>query len=375
MKQPEFLTKLITSPAYTNKNSNEFARATKYMNLLYPGKINFDTSGNMIQPKYDMTLEQFQTAQFELDSDFESAKQEAEDEIQTEYGQYFENLGVGFDIDDYVIQSETIAVKVLYPSGNIITRNLIIYDLDIPKITKKTKIWRWHAEKGDNTCDDCASRDGEIYDREDDIPEIPVHPNCRCTITEDVIDPDGNTISSKPFSPKKTTAAPEKAANTSAEKATFEKPVNTKSGYYAVFDGKKFTLYADNKPVISWDATSGHSGFQSPQYQNRKSMGPIPEGIYVARQEELQHITPVGFIAGLIPGKYGEWPGSLYSWGNSRVWLEPSKETNTYGRDRFSIHGGWIPGSAGCIDLTSHMNNFVALFDFIGKDLIVNVQY
>ena len=117
MKRPEFLTKLITSPAYTNKNSNEFARATQYMNLLYPGKINFDISGAMIQPKYDMTLEQFQTAQFKLNSDFESAKQEAEDEIRTEYGQYFENLGVGFDIDDYVIQSETIAVKVLYPSG------------------------------------------------------------------------------------------------------------------------------------------------------------------------------------------------------------------------------------------------------------------
>ncbi len=59
----------------------------------------------------------------------------------------------------------------------------------------------------------------------------------------------------------------------------------------------------------------------------------------------------------------------------SRVWLEPSKETNTYGRDRFSIHGGWFSGSAGCIDLTSQIDNFVALFGFIGKDLIVNVQY
>ena len=214
-----------------------------------------------------------------------------------------------------------------------------------------------------------------VYDSEDDIPEIPVHPNCRCTITEDVIDPDGNTISSKPFSPKKTTAAPEKAANTSAGKATFEKPVNTKSGYYAVFDGKKFTLYADNKPVISWDATSGRSGFQSPQYQNRKSMGPIPEEVYVARQEELQHITPVGFMAGLIPGKYGEWPGSLYSWGNSRVWLEPSNTTNTYGRDGFTIHGGLFPGSAGCIDLTGQINMFIPWLESTGKDLIIYVEY
>lgn len=50
--------------------------------------------------------------------------------------------------------------------------------------------------------EECASRDGEIYESEDDIPSTPLHPNCRCCITEDVIDPDGNTISSKPYSSK-----------------------------------------------------------------------------------------------------------------------------------------------------------------------------
>lgn len=261
-------------------------------------------------------------------------------------------------------------LKMLYP-GALAQDEL---DDDTPN-DKPRHVWRWHSEDGDNTCDECVSRDGEIYDSEDDIPSTPVHPNCRCSITEDVIDSDGNTISSKPFSAKKPASTPEKMANTPPEKATFEKPVNTKPGYYAVFDGKKFTLYVDNKPSISWDAVSGQPGYQNPEYQNRESTGPIPEGIYVARQEELQHITPIGFVTGLIPGKHGEWPGSSMSWGSSRVWLEPAKETNTYGRDNFSIHGGWFSGSAGCIDLTSYMNNFVALFGFIGKDLIVNVQY
>lgn len=63
------------------------------------------------------------------------------------------------------------------------------------------------------------------------------------------------------------------------------------------------------------------------------------------------------------------------TWWASRVWLEPAKETNTYGRDNFSIHGGWAPGSAGCIDMTSNIKNFVALFEFVGKDLIVEVKY
>ncbi len=36
----------------------------------------------------------------------------------------------------------------------------------------------------------------------DDIPQIPVHPNCRCTITEDVIDPTGHIVNSKLYSTK-----------------------------------------------------------------------------------------------------------------------------------------------------------------------------
>ena len=170
-----------------------------------------------------------------------------------------------------------------------------------------------------------------------------------------------------------------KERNESIENATFEKPVNTKSGQYAVFDGKKFTLYENDKPIMSWDAVSGKDGYRSPEYQNLKDTGPIPEGTYVARQSELQRMLPIDWVVGwsrlLSEDLGGKWPGSEYSWGSSRVWLEPSKETNTYGRDDFSIHGGWVPGSAGCIDLTSNMDNFVALFDYIENDLIIRVKY
>ena len=124
---------------------------------------------------------------------------------------------------------------------------------------------------------------------------------------------------------------------------------------------------------MSWDAVSGAKGYQSPKYQSVKDKGTIPEGTYVARQSELQHITPYGIIAGIANA--GTWPGSLYSWGASRVKLESSQQTNTYGRGGFYIHGGWVPGSAGCIDLTSNIDNFVALFDYIGNDLIIKVEY
>ena len=364
MKQPVFLAKLITSPAYSHKNSDEFARANKYMNLLYPGKINFDTSGNMIQPQYDMTLEQFQTAQFELDSDFENAKQEAEDAIQTEYGEYFDNLGIDFDIDNYVIQSEAIAVKVLYPAGNIITRNLLIYDLNIPNFAKQPKIWRWHSEGTDGTCDECAALDETVFFEESDIPEIPVHPNCRCYITEETIDDHGNTIKSKVYKTGK---------NQNAHQPIFERPVNTEPGTYAKFDGRALTIYQNNKEIYKFDARSGKPEYQDPKYQNLPNQGPIPEGAYVARQSEIQHITPYGLLAGIVNA--GTWKGSLYSWGNSRVWLEPSNTTNTYGRDGFSIHGGLFPGSAGCIDLTGQINMFISWLESTGKDLIIYVEY
>ena len=375
MKTPQFLRQLMSSSEYMDKNSKVYAMAEKYLNLLYPGAAQLDATGRMTEPEYDMTLEQFRMAQKALESALEEAKQEAEAE--------YEETGRQIDVEDYVELEETIDVRVLMPLGTIENKQLEVYTLDLPEDdddtpnNKTRRVWRWHSEDGDNTCDECASRDGEIYDSEEDIPEIPVHPNCRCTITEDVIGPDGRTLSSKSYKPKTpTVVAPntaEKSPNKPAEKATFEKPVNTKPGQYAVFDGKTLTLYQDGKPVMSWEAVSGNEGFQNSKFEKIPSVGPIPTGVYVARQEKLQHITPYGLVAGVA--NKGTWPGSLYSWGASRIRLEASIETNTYNRDGFYIHGGWEPGSNGCIDLTSQMGDFTKWFETNGQDLIVNVKY
>ena len=173
----------------------------------------------------------------------------------------------------------------------------------------------------------------------------------------------------------------ERVLNTKFEShgAKFEYPVNTNKNQVAVFDGKKFTLYEKDKPIMSWDAISGAKGYQSPEYQSVKDKGTIPEGTYVARQQRLQFMSPTDKAIGLsrVLGKEygGRWPGSSYSWGESRIWLEPSNKTNTYGRDNFSIHGGWWPGSAGCIDLTGQINAFTSWLKSTGNDLIVHVKY
>lgn len=199
MKTPQFLRKLLSSPAYMDKNSKAYAMAEKYLNLLYPGTTQLDATGRMTEPEYDMTLTQFNKAQDALDAALEEAKQEAEAE--------YEEAGQEIDIDAYVELEETIDVRVLMPFGTIENKQLEVYTIDLPEDDKNPsgkvrRVWRWHSEDGDNTCDECASRDGEIYESEDDIPSTPVHPNCRCSITEDVIGPDGRMIGSKPYTPK-----------------------------------------------------------------------------------------------------------------------------------------------------------------------------
>ncbi len=56
------------------------------------------------------------------------------------------------------------------------------------------KVWIWHAELDDRTCEECESFSEEIYENESDIPEHPHHPNCRCWIEEVYMDDSDNPI-------------------------------------------------------------------------------------------------------------------------------------------------------------------------------------
>lgn len=380
MQTPKFLRNLLQSNNYWNKNSTEFAKANEYLETLFPVKMQMDATGRYATSEYDMTYEQFLDAQKKFDNDIENAIQEAEseDDDETDVSNEFQNV----DIRQFIEISETIDVLVLMPDGDIETRQLVVYKLNIPESANEhlesvNKIWIWHSEDDERICDDCAAHDGEIFEDKDDIPDVPLHPNCRCWVEEQELDDNGEPISSKVYKGQK----PEiPQGQTSPEKTpTFDKPIDIKPGQYAKFDGKTLTIYQNGKPVMSWDAVSGKTGFQSPEYQNLKSTGPIPEGVYVARQEKSQHMSPIDWAIGwsrvLDDGLGGKWPGSSASWGTSRVWLEPSNETNTFGRDNFSIHGGLVPGSAGCIDMTGQINAFTSWLESTGKDLLVYVEY
>jgi hypothetical protein len=148
--------------------------------------------------------------------------------------------------------------------------------------------------------------------------------------------------------------------------------------HYALrFDGAELTLRENGEPIVSWPAVSGRPGTQGPEHQSYRDHGPLPQGGYRAKMSELQRYEDLDTwdrIKNNLGG--GPWRGGKRSWGNYRVWLAPDASTRTFGRDNFSIHGGSTPGSAGCIDLTSEMDDFTDLMQALGQDEIdVQVDY
>ncbi len=266
----------MSSSAYMDKNSKTYAMAEKYLKLLYPGTTQIDATGRMVEPEYDMTLDQFNKAQYELEAALEEVKQEAAAE--------YADAGQEIDVEDYIELEETIDVRVLMPDGDIENKQLEVYTLELPDGDgvpkgKMRRIWRWHAEKGENTCDGCASRDGEIYETEDDIPKIPAHKNCRCSITEDVIEPDGKTISSKPYTSKQPAVvsdAPEKTGTETKEVKNMkmsddginwlkskEDKVLDKNGNHVIYNDRNKQAVPDGAPLPP-GATIGYGHLVKP---------------------------------------------------------------------------------------------------------------
>ena len=78
--------------------------------------------------------------------------------------------------------------------------------------------------------------------------------------------------------------------------------------------------------------------------------GPIPEGEYWIQLDEMWENNSIKSALGITPRS---------AWGNFCITIHPYPTTKTHNRGGFFIHGGQVPGSAGCIDLTEHMDKFV----------------
>ncbi|WP_365739049.1 L,D-transpeptidase family protein [Reyranella sp.] len=133
-------------------------------------------------------------------------------------------------------------------------------------------------------------------------------------------------------------------------------------------------LFNGDDVVRQWPAVSGTGNFGSPKDQEKKGR-PIPEGTYDIKQERYQEMD---WLRRQLGGGL-RWPGGTRSWGTERVWADPTKEAIanglTFGRKDMAIHGGDVPGSVGCIDLTTNMNDFAKTFRGRGADLKLYVDY
>jgi RHS repeat-associated protein len=72
-----------------------------------------------------------------------------------------------------------------------------------------------------------------------------------------------------------------------------------------------------------------------------KDEGPIPTGSYTLNVDQLTNPGWFGDVLRNFRGDWGDW----------RAPLTPNAGTNTFGRSGFFVHGGSLPGSAGCIDI------------------------
>lgn len=139
--------------------------------------------------------------------------------------------------------------------------------------------------------------------------------------------------------------------------------------YYAKFDGEHFTVYHNDKVVRSYAAVSGRGKkstdsrgtiCQLPQYQACKEIGPTPEGIYYIDQNNIEYAENVTFGNFNSNSPLADKSGS--SWGSARVILKPDETTDTFERTSMYVHGGKYRGSAGCIDLTNNIGDFINWF-------------
>ena len=117
------------------------------------------------------------------------------------------------------------------------------------------------------------------------------------------------------------------------------------------FDGSKLTLSGASKsysfPAVSGKPDNKGRFDYNPARQTQANIGPIPEGVYWIRPDELWE------------NAWWRIGASDAAWGEYRISIHPFMKTETHKRGGFFIHGGTVPGSAGCIDLTTKISDFI----------------
>ena len=144
------------------------------------------------------------------------------------------------------------------------------------------------------------------------------------------------------------------------------------------FDGQNLVWLQNGQPVKYYPAVSGRADYQSAQYTNERKRGPIPEGDYLLGQgtgEDYNNKEEMSWWRKFVPWNDNPWYENPAAWGKSRIPIQPLPTTNTFGRHSMYVHGGNVPGSAGCIDLTYANDDFYNDFKNYNGTLPLKVKY
>lgn len=154
------------------------------------------------------------------------------------------------------------------------------------------------------------------------------------------------------------------------------------------FNGNKLIWLSNGSEIKSWNATSGVNMLNatpdqyldlikkpfipSKELQSMKNFGPIPEGSYTVGKLQTSKLEKTNPFMDLVKAIFRkkEWDhdwntdkaGTRISWGYYRALITANRGTNSYGRSSYYIHGGLLPASHGCIDLTSEMEDFAKFY-------------
>lgn len=101
-----------------------------------------------------------------------------------------------------------------------------------------------------------------------------------------------------------------------------------------------FEVYGDGELQASYPVESGRTGVTDFML---KGKGPTPPGVYYVDPEEVSEVHFVSYAKRNFFDRA--------DWGHVRAPLHPAQSTETFGRDKFFVHGGSFPGSAGCLDI------------------------
>ena len=142
------------------------------------------------------------------------------------------------------------------------------------------------------------------------------------------------------------------------------------------FDGQNLAWLQKGQPVKYYPAMSGKPDHQTAADTNIPNAGPIPEGEYMLTVNSGEHHKPGEWRTfDEFISNTNLWKRNPDAWGHSRIPIQPLPTTNTFGRHSMYVHGGTVPGSAGCIDLTGRMEDFYNDWLKYNGNLPLKVKY